>query len=316
MMQGSFVPRSPLLLLAVALVALAVFFGHDSRPAAADHDQSIRELWSATLTVRALDNSQQGCDSADSNAANYCSASATLSDDTFTLSGRTHTIHSISVASGTLYLKPAGSGTNGAYDVLQRYQLYVDGTPFSVSDGSVQGGSSRDVSWSNAGLSWSAGDTVELKLTRPTFIGVELFGGDLDTSNPDRAPELTIAEGGSGTFMVKLTQAPTANVTITLEKNFTPCAGCGNEWHGDVDSATVSPKTLTFTTSNWQTGQTVTVTGVADDDSVHEHVLILAGVSIASGADSDDPYRSPDALNGVWVIVTDGSDDGSQHGGL
>ncbi len=72
---------------------------------------------------------------------------------------------------------------------------------------------------------------------------------------------------------------------------------------GDVNTATVSPKTLTFTTENWNEGQTVTVTGVPDSDSVHEHLLVLAKVSIASGADTDDPYRNPERVNGVWVTI-------------
>ena len=38
--------------------------------------------------------------------------------------------------------------------------------------------------------------------------------------------------------------------------------------------------------------------------------------SIAAGADSNDPFRSPDAASGVYVTVTQTGDDGSQHGGL
>ena len=47
----------------------------------------------------------------------------------------------------------------------------------------------------------------------------------------------------------------------------------------------------------------MTVTGVPDSDSVHEHLLVLAKVSIASGADTDDPYRNPERVNGVWVTI-------------
>ena len=74
---------------------------------------------------------------------------------------------------------------------------------------------------------------------------------------------------------------------------------------------------MTFTSSNWDAGQTVTVTGVADDDSVHEHFLVLVRVSsIAGGANEGDPFRSPEGASGVYVTVTETGDDGSQHGGL
>ena len=147
------------------------------------------------------------------------------------------------------------------------------------------------------------------------WTGVDLYGGDL-VHDADGYQTLDItSEGGVSFFNVRLDQAPTANVTITLQKNFTQCSACGKEYHGDVNAVIVEPKTLTFTPSNWQTGQGVTVDGVPDSDSVHEHVLILAYVS-TDATDTNDPYRNPERVNGVWVTVWDGSDDGSSHGGL
>ena len=172
------------------------------------------------------------------------------------------------------------------------------------------------LTWTGTGLSWSVGQTVELKLTRPTFTGVELFGGDLDTSDPDGAPTLTVAEGGSATFMVKLSEQPTASVTVSIGKGQIRCPGCGGNWHDDINAGEVSPTTMTFTSTNWNVGQTVTVTGVADDDSVHEHFQALVYVSSTTSTTPGDPFRSPDGALGAYVTVTDGSDDGTQHGGL
>ena len=59
-------------------------------------------------------------------------------------------------------------------------------------------------------------------------------------------------KGGTATYTVKLETAPTADVTVTVGS-------------GDTDAATVAPASLTFTSTNWGTGQTVTVTGVADN---------------------------------------------------
>ncbi len=68
---------------------------------------------------------------------------------------------------------------------------------------------------------------------------------------------------------------------------------------------------LTFTSSNFSTGQTVTVSGVADDDSDDEHFVLLAIVSAASTASENDRYRAPLSVAGVHVKVQEG---GSQQG--
>ena len=64
-------------------------------------------------------------------------------------------------------------------------------------------------------------------------------------------PDLTIEEGGNGTWTVTLATEPTANVTVTIP---------------DVAGVTVNPNTLTFTSMSWNMAQTVTVMADQDDD--------------------------------------------------
>ena len=64
---------------------------------------------------------------------------------------------------------------------------------------------------------------------------------------------LTVAEGSSGTYTVRLNTAPSSDVTVTV-------GGAS----GDV---TVAPPSLTFTTSNWDTPKTVTVSAGTDTDT-------------------------------------------------
>ena len=64
---------------------------------------------------------------------------------------------------------------------------------------------------------------------------------------------LHIAEGGSGSYTVKLNSAPTGTVTVLLTVT------------GDTD-VTVQPSVLSFTTSDWATPQPVTVTAGEDGD--------------------------------------------------
>ena len=90
---------------------------------------------------------------------------------------------------------------------------------------------------------------------------------DNDTANiqisptPSQTPAQTKEKAGTSTFNVRLTSQPTAGVTFTVTSS-------------DLTEGTVSPGALSFTTANWASPQTVTVTGVNDDM-----------------ADGDQPYK-------------------------
>ena len=95
-----------------------------------------------------------------------------------------------------------------------------------------------------------------------------------DNDTPDvtiSASLLTVTEEDTGPYTVVLDTEPTGNVTITPNSD-------------DTGAATVSAA-LTFTTSNWNTAQTVTVTGVEDDDGNNENVTVTHTVA---GADYND----------------------------
>ncbi|SMN16512.1 extracellular nuclease, putative [uncultured Candidatus Thioglobus sp.] len=101
--------------------------------------------------------------------------------------------------------------------------------------------------------------------------------------------------------MVLNTQ-PTSNVTITLTSN-------------DTTAATVTSP-LTFTSGNWSTPQTVTITGVNDADAVSETVTISHALSgggynavtmtnFTATMTDDDVFISGDIFNGkVYLTVT------------
>ncbi|MFE9426601.1 glycoside hydrolase family 48 protein [Kitasatospora sp. NPDC006697] len=64
---------------------------------------------------------------------------------------------------------------------------------------------------------------------------------------------LAVQQGSTGTFTVALSQAPTANTTVTVTRSGT-----------DSDLSVSSGGTLTFTPANWSTPQTVTVAAGTD----------------------------------------------------
>ena len=107
----------------------------------------------------------------------------------------------------------------------------------------------------------------------------------------------TVAEaGGTDTYTVALSAAPTAAVTVTAT------AGAGVQVNISGGTAG-STQTLSFTTSNWSTAQTVTVTGVDDDIDNAGDARTVAITHAAQSADSN--YTIPSA-GSTQVSVTDG----------
>lgn len=99
--------------------------------------------------------------------------------------------------------------------------------------------------------------------------------------------DITVTEGGAGSsFIVRLNTAPTANVTITLAGN------------PDITLGTTS---LTFTTLNWATPQTVTVS--AADDLAVEGIEIVPIIT-AAATSTDTAYNGIDPAD-VSVTVND-----------
>ena len=82
---------------------------------------------------------------------------------------------------------------------------------------------------------------------------------------------LRVGEGAAATYTVALATQPTGPVTVAVASS-------------DTGAATVAPGALEFTPSSWNVAQTVTVTGVDDDDGVDATATLTHA---ASGADYD-----------------------------
>ena len=81
------------------------------------------------------------------------------------------------------------------------------------------------------------------------------------------ATSLTINEGGSGTYTLKLNTQPTSGVTVTV-----------NDPTNNTD-VTTDPASLTFSTSNWATAQTVTVKAAEDSDLFRDTATVTHTVA-------------------------------------
>lgn len=107
----------------------------------------------------------------------------------------------------------------------------------------------------------------------------------IDAVNADNAPVFTITQSGGTTTMQ---EEATDSFTVVLSGLQPTSDVVFNVSSADTGAVTVSPSTLTFTNGNWDTPQTVTLTGVADDDTANESVVITLSVNDASSDDGFD----------------------------
>jgi len=126
------------------------------------------------------------------------------------------------------------------------------------------------------------------------------------TTTDDDTAGFTVAEssgstgvtetGSTDTFTVVLDAQPASDVVISVSS-------------GDTGEVTVSPATLTFTSTNWDTAQTVTVTGVNGDlvDGTQTTTITLTINDVSSDNDFDGAADQTVTVTGVNDDLADGT---------
>ena len=105
---------------------------------------------------------------------------------------------------------------------------------------------------------------------------------DDDTAGFTVTPtSLDIGEGASGTYTIVLDSQPAHSVVVSLT-------------NPDSGAVTVSPSSWTFTTTNWSTAKTFTVSGVEENDDFSDETVTISH-SVTS---SDTKYSGFDARFG------------------
>ena len=190
---------------------------------------------------------------------------------------------------------PAPTGGNGTYDYT------VTGLPYGLffdEDGTGPCRAARTVC-----------GTPRPTSTTVATVTVTVADADANVADSDRAtltftitvqrpavvvsPErLALTEGGSGSYTVVLDTAPSATVTVAVAS--------------DNAAVTVGASSLTFTTQNWNTAQSVTVTAAGDADAVDEAAAVTN-----TAASTDTSYNG---LSGeVRVVVDDDEATGTDY---
>ena len=150
-------------------------------------------------------------------------------------------------ATGVLYMPPKAGG-------------YTGGT-MNFSDGTIE---IHRENWSSSGYDiasqtwWNDLTAGGATITWDGSVTIISSSVSITITEPGGSTE--VLEGGvPDSYEIELSEEPSANVTITA----TP-----GDSEIDIGEGAGVPKTLTFTTSNWNTAQTITVN--ANNDTVYE----------------------------------------------
>ena len=225
---------------------------------------------------------------------------------------------SVSGPTSATVAEDAGTAT---YSVSLSLQPIVDVmVDYATADGTATATAGSDYTATSGTLTftpdnWNTAQTVAVSITDDAVVeSDETFTFAL--SNPVNAPllstatsvettitnddtrgvtlsesSLTVLEGATDTYTVKLDTQPTGDVTVTVN-------GAAGDVSVDTSTDTGNQNTLTFTDSNWDTAQTVTVSAAEDDDAASDPTVTLTHA--VTGAD----YGSVTA-GSVAVTITD-----------
>ena len=295
MIRDSAFRRSPLLLLAAALVALAVLFVHDARPASAQIT-----IWSATLTVQDItstDFGDHGFGCAVFANDRTCGDSLSPSGNhRFTYQGTPYTVARIYLHSGDLHFVLDNAIPSG---IKQNATLHVGRRAFSFADVTLEE-SDTAASWSAPGLRWSEGDTVQLSLTIPATVTLSASPDRVTPVNDPADPDLKKAY-----VTITATLSGPLPETVWIPVTVTAFSADPNPDHGTISRIGINPNELTGTAQIrvWEDLDTVDdIFSVAlDRANLPSSVIAGSASSVAVVITDTDPKGPPTNVSNFTV---------------
>lgn len=202
--------------------------------------------------------------------------------------------------------EPTGTVTVKLNFTDTQIKLNGSGSPLSLTFTTTNWNTPQTVTVSavdDSDLEGAHNAAISYTITGADYEGLSATSATVALTDNDTAA-LTITESGGSTsvveggatdsYTVKLASRPTANVTVSI-------AFSGSQVK--VNGSTSTPQTLTFTTANWNTDQTVTITAVDDASAEGSHSAVLAHTASGGG------YTSAPTLN-VTAAITDNDSPG------
>ncbi|MFI7543943.1 glycoside hydrolase family 48 protein [Actinoplanes sp. NPDC049599] len=256
-----------------------------------DAAQRVTQGWNGTYTqsgrhvtvANAAWNGTLGTGATISTGFNGSFGSANPVPTAFTLNGTpcngaaAPTVSITSPAANTRFTSPASipiaaTATAASGTTISKVEFYHDGlllntdtaAPYAYTWGSVP---AQTAAYHLQAIAYDAAGVKSPTADVPVFVDA--------TTTPSvlaDATGITVSPGKTATFKVTLSKAPTANTTVTIARS----AG--------ATTVSATPASLTFTTANWNTAQTVTVaaTAAAAVDSTATFTASATGHTAAS----------------------------------
>ncbi len=250
------------------------------------NDQGAGSVTNATLTIRDNETTPTVTLSVNPTSISESGATATVSA---TLSGKSSQPTTVTVtAQANVFTAPSGAAGR---------IVIAAGQTANASDTVVVTAVDNDVDAADNPVTVAA--TADNGHGVGTVAGASLTFTDDDVAGLAVSPTTTTSSrlrtteaGGTDTFTVALESEPTGNVELDLASS-------------DTTEGAVSPSSLTFTSTNWNTAQTVTLTGqddaVADGNQDYQATLTVDQANTA-----DAVY---DALPAVTVYAANVDDE-------
>ena len=125
-----------------------------------------------------------------------------------------------------------------------------------------------------------------------------LTSKDVTATEQDNTPALeilmstnavTVPEGGTAIFQVKLNTAPVSPTTVTVSRV-----------SGDTDITVQPSGSLVFNASTWNTNQTVTLAAASDADRVNDSAVIRCSAAGLTSKDVTATEQDNDAGCTIW----------------
>ena len=224
----------------------------------------------------------------------------------------------VTISETALTVDPEAGGTN-TYTVVLESQPTANVVITPVSGDTTVAMVSSPLTFTTA--NWSVAQTVTVtgvnddidnSVDRTATVTHTIAGGGYDsvsvadvtvTATDDDTAVVTVSEtirtipenGGTDTYTVMLNSQPTADVMIAVAS-------------ADTEVATVSPALLIFTTADWNTAQTVTVTGMNDNiDNVGDARTVMV-THTATSSDLNYDRATSRPIASTTVTITDDDD--------
>ncbi|AQZ68100.1 cellulose 1,4-beta-cellobiosidase [[Actinomadura] parvosata subsp. kistnae] len=160
---------------------------------------------------------------------------------------------------------PIAANASDADGTVTKVDFYQGSTLLGTDTSSPYSYSWTNVAAGSYSITAKATDNTGL-VTTSSPVGI--------TVSPNTGPALVVSpttvsvpETGSASFGVKLSQAPSASVTVSVARA-----------SGDTD-LTVTPSSRTFTTSNWNSEQTFTLNAADDSDTTSGSAVFRVSAS-------------------------------------